>query len=337
MLEQRIDRNTFVRVRKELVVTSGQCPLAIVRKRAVAHEDACLAPVLLIHGFGQNRYAWHLPSRSFSSYLAAAGFDVFNVDLRGHGRSRSFGGKRARSVDDYIHEDLPNALGEVLKISGFDKSFLVGHSLGGLVSYAAAPQIQDRVAGIVSIGSPYHFTEGSFSLSTIALLFRMLEFGRVPVANAPLILKPVGVALKLMSRFAESPLYPLPLRGWHKGALEIDVLDEHLSMAFDRAGVGEMRHMFQWAGKKKLASKGTEYSTAFEALDLPLLIIAGENDDLAPPPSVFPAFRRSVAHDKTYRTFPLGHIDLLVGREAPTTLWPLVRTWMHDRASNARR
>ena len=59
-------------------------------------------------------------------------------------------------------------------------------------------------------------------------------------------------------------------------------------------------------------------------MDLPLLVVAGANDDLAPPASVRPGFTRSQARDKTYRVLPLGHIDLLVGRDAPLMTWSLV-------------
>ena len=34
---------------------------------------------------------------------------------------------------------------------------------------------------------------------------------------------------------------------------------------------------------------------------------------------------------KTYRAFPFGHIDLVVGKEATRTVWPLVRNWLARR------
>ncbi len=335
VVDQKIDRHEHGTFVKELVVSRGGTPLAMVRKRAAAREKESLPPVLLIHGFGQNRNAWHLPSRSFANYLAQAGYDVFNVDLRGHGRSRHFGGRRARGVEDYVHEDLPNAVEEVLAVNGKKRVFLLGHSLGGLVSYAGASALGDRVAGIASVGSPFHFARGSFSLNAIALLFRALEVSRVPTLNPPLVLGPVGWVYRRMRRFAESPIYPVPLRGWHKGAIEPEILDEHMRLAFDRASFAEMKNMFEWASKRRFGTKSTDYAAAFRSLDVPLLVIAGDNDDLAPPTSVKPAFDRSLSRDRTYRTFPLGHIDLLVGREAPITLWPAVRGWLDARRPRA--
>ena len=70
-----------------------------------------------------------------------------------------------------------------------------------------------------------------------------------------------------------------------------------------------------------------------DELDIPLFVLSGMNDDLAPPASVRPAFERSRSRDKTYRTVPLGHIDLLVGRDAPFATWPLVTNWIEKRSA----
>jgi len=207
----------------------------------------------------------------------------------------------------------------------------VGHSLGGLVGYAGAPGLAGAVAGIVSIGSPYHFTRGSLTLGALAVAARVLAVA--PMPNAPLPVAPIGFGMRILRRFAESPFYPIPLRGWHAGALEPEVLDQHLSLAFDRAALAEMFDMFDWAIQGRFGGAESDYVERFEAMDVPLLVLAGANDDLAPPASVRPGFTRSRAKDKTYRVLPLGHIDLLVGRDAPLMTWSAVTTWLGKRAA----
>jgi len=145
IVEQTVDRDERDRFVKELIVVrlrsagGDEVPLAMVRKRhAPLHGQdhalgGTLAPVLLVHGYGQNRYAWHLPGRSFSNYLARAGFDVFNLDLRGHGRSRHLGAHRPTDVTDYVREDVPAAVEEVQRITGGRPIYYLGHSMGGLV------------------------------------------------------------------------------------------------------------------------------------------------------------------------------------------------------------
>ncbi len=324
----RRERDTFV---KEVVVTRGAVPLALIRKRLARNGGGTRGVVLLVHGFGQNRYAWHLPSRSFANYLAKAGFDVFNLDLRGHGRSRHFGSRRSKSVADYVDEDLPTAVEEVQAITGGRSVFLVGHSLGGLVSYAAAPSLDGAVAGVASFGSPYHFGRGSTSLTAIATFVRMVNVLKLR-PNVPVPLKAVGLTMSAFRVLADSPLYPVPWRGWRKGAVEPKVLNEHLRMAFDRAGLAELAELFDWAAQKRFGGRETDYGARFQALDVPLLVVAGTHDDLAPPEGVHPGFAASHSTDKTYRALPLGHIDLLVGRDAPQSSWPLLADWMGARS-----
>src|SRR5215212_6928154 len=107
-VEQTVDRDERGRFVKELVVVKistrdggAATPLAMVRKRSAGPHGA-RAAVLLVHGYGQNRYAWHLPARSLSNYLARAGYDVFNLELRGHGRSRHLGARLPSHVTDFV-------------------------------------------------------------------------------------------------------------------------------------------------------------------------------------------------------------------------------------------
>jgi polyhydroxyalkanoate synthase len=330
IVKQRVDRDEVAAFRKEIIVTGSRVPLAMVRKRA-ADGGGTRAPVLLVHGFGQNRYTWHLPARSFSNYLARAGFDVYNLDLRGHGRSRRIGANRCSGVKDYVREDLPAAIEEIQALSGGRGVWIVGHSLGGLVAYASAPHLAGSIAGIATLGSPYHFTRGSLPLGALALFVRAMALA--PWPNAPLPLAPIGMTMRFIGRFAESPLYPLPLRGWHAGSCEPHVLEQYLRLAFDRAALSEVLDLFGWAAQRRFGGRELDYVERFEAMDLPLLVIAGTMDDLAPPASVRPGYTLSRARDKTYRVVPLGHIDLIVGRDAPRMTWSLVTDWLEKRAA----
>ncbi|MSP24822.1 MAG: alpha/beta fold hydrolase [Myxococcales bacterium] len=351
LVEQTIDQDRVERFVKEIVLARKRgpddgpdaVPLAMVRKRHAAPDASASEPVaretrgavLLIHGYGQNRYAWHLPSRSFSNYLAAEGFDVHNLDLRGHGRSRHLGARPPRDFSDYVREDVPIAVAEVQKLSGHERVFLVGHSLGGLIAYAAAPALAQGIAGVVSLGSPYHFTRGSRFLSALGTLMLAVD-RKFSLGNAAIPLKDAGEVMRLLRVFVDSPLFPFPLRGHAPGSMEPPVLGQHMSLAMDRGSIAVIRNLFLRAAEARASghSLGVLYgfASAFERLALPLLVIAGADDDLAPPEAVRPAFERSLSPDKTYRAFPSGHIDLVMGREAPFTVWPLVASWLGSRA-----
>lgn len=344
-VEQAIDgdeRGTFL---KELVLfraqsACGEVPLAMVRKRSVeTAEGSPRARLLLVHGYGQNRYAWHLPGRSFVNYLAAEGFDVYNLDLRGHGRSRHFGAKRCAHETEFAREDVPAAVAEIERLSGEGPVFLLGHSLGGLVSCAAATRLGDKVAGVVTLGMPYMFTRGSWILPLFGRLMLALD-RRVPLGEGALALKVWGELVRMLRFWVESPVFPSPVRGFAPGTMEPRVLGQHMSLAMDAGSITVMRNMFRQAAVARASGHrlggGLEgFAEAFEALDVPLLVIAGAKDDLAPPASVAPAYERSRSSDKTYRVFPQGHIDLVVGRAAPQTIWPFIVTWLEERIRRA--
>ena len=333
IVEQRVAGDRVVTLVKDVVMTSGQLPLGMVRKRLSASEPS-RRTVLLVHGFGQNRYTWHSSRRSFSAYLAAEGYDVFNLDLRGHGRSRRFGASSPRLLDDYLKEDVPAAAREALRLSGDSKIFLVGHSMGGLLAYGAgATSLRPVVRGVVTLGSPYRFGQGSAVLVMLRQLLLTLRFTGLLDGNPRLPLGIVGRHLRRRRHLWNVPRIPLPIRAWHPGSVEDDILDEYLGRAFDWTNIQIALDILRIGADRALMSRDgrNDYGSAFEHLDKPLLVIAGSEDTLAPPKSVKPAYDLSESTDKTYRVFPLGHIDLIIGREAPFTVWPLVRDWLGRR------
>jgi len=119
-------------------------PLFFRRYRA----DAEKARMVIVHGLGEHsgRYL------ELADHLADIGFSLWILDLRGHGQS---GGKRGHvdSFDDYARD-----VGDILdqaRIEHADKVplFLLGHSMGGLVSILTALKYQERLAGLV-LSSP---------------------------------------------------------------------------------------------------------------------------------------------------------------------------------------
>ena len=338
LVEQIVDGDHRVTLVKDIVMTSG-LPLGMVRKRLPPpHETR--GTVLLIHGFGQNRYTWHIEGRSFSAYLAERGFDVFTVDLRGHGRSGEFSDASPRAVEQYVREDVPSFVREALRLSGHDQVFLVGHSMGGLISYSSGSSVvRDKVRGIVTLGSPYRFGEGSGLLEIFASFAFALRFTGVFDSNPRLPLRLIGRQFLKLRPFWDARGLPIPVRAWHPGTVEPELLDRYLDRAFDRTSLGVLFDVLRGGNRVALRSGDgrVDYALAFESLNKPVLAVAGEYDLLAPPDSVKPAITRSRSRDKRFRVFPMGHIDLIVGREATRTVWPLIGDWLVERSDDGKR
>jgi polyhydroxyalkanoate synthase subunit PhaC len=356
IVEQFVDADRKLRFVKDVVAArDGTFPIGMVRKRLVADASdsrrpsqparasvlpevraaPCRAAVLLIHGFGQNRYTWHTSRRSFANFLAAEGFDVFNLDLRGRGRSRRFGALHDTIIDDYIREDVPAAIRTVLRLSGKSQLFLIGHSMGGIVSYAVAgSQMRDEVAGVVTFGSPYRFGLGSRFLAVAGPLLYAARLTGIFDRNPPVPIRMLGRHMSKHGWLWDNPLIPMPLRPWHPKSMEREILAENLSAAFEHTRIAIALGLVGLGSEAALKSHDglTDYGLAFEITDKPLLVIAGTRDALAPPASARPVYDRSRSSDKTYREFPLGHIDMVLGRDAPQSVWPVVRTWLGSRA-----
>src|SRR5262245_7749178 len=104
-LDERIHRGDLASLVLQSVRVPGAQggpPLAV--ERTVLPTGATRAPVILVHGFAQNRYTWRVSQRSFSGRLASEGYEVLNLELRGHGNSRAYGAGNARAFDEYVDD-----------------------------------------------------------------------------------------------------------------------------------------------------------------------------------------------------------------------------------------
>jgi acylglycerol lipase len=106
-------------------------------------EGSPAAVVVIVHGLADHggRYA-HV-----GAFLAAAGYAVYALDQRGHGRSD---GKRcyADRFSDHV-DDLAFFLDRVRDEQGGRKTFLLGHSMGGTIVLDYALTHRHGLAGIL--------------------------------------------------------------------------------------------------------------------------------------------------------------------------------------------
>ena len=102
--------------------------------------DAEKPSVVLLHGAGMNQTVWQQQSR----YLAHHGWNVFAVDLPGHGLSTGQPPKSVPAGADW--------LARFLDVAGLEKAALIGHSLGALISLEAAGRYSDRVSKLALLG-----------------------------------------------------------------------------------------------------------------------------------------------------------------------------------------
>lgn len=321
------DQVRELRIRRQcLEPTDDHPPLAI--ERTTLPNGPTGPPVMLVHGFAQNRYTWRISGRSMSGWLAAQGFDVLNLELRGHGASRELGAGNATHFDEYVH-DVTRLVDEL-----DSPPFYIGHSLGGAVGIALATERPMR--GLVHLAGVYEFARYNRTLRGLARLSAPVESAllrtpaRVKTAWA-------GKLLGRLYRVTDVAGYRMPLAGWAPGSMERHLLQERLEKGFDWTSVEVWAQMARWARGERFP-----YAAAFDALDLPLLILAGDRDPLVPHADAERFFAASSSSDKELvllepfeHRVHWGHIDVILGTHAPDVVWPRIGAWMRQRSEEA--
>jgi haloacetate dehalogenase len=99
-------------------------------------------PVLLLHGFPQTHYCWHLVAPALTAQRT-----VVVCDLKGYGSSRSAPG--GESGEGYSNRERAAELVAVMAALGFERFAVVGHDRGGRVAYRMALDHANAVERLV--------------------------------------------------------------------------------------------------------------------------------------------------------------------------------------------
>ncbi|OJH40015.1 alpha/beta hydrolase [Cystobacter ferrugineus] len=179
-----VDFRSLYQKTKYVVETADGWSLVITRYRPVKQPFAQPLfgePLLLVHGFSQNRHAW--TSGQFVKNLLFFGVDIHILELRGHGKSSiEFQKERAArfrrplpadldydwDIDSYFLYDLPAAVSGVKRITRRERIFYCGHSMGGMLGYGYAG-IHDDFEGLITIGSAADLGRGTMLLRMLSM------------------------------------------------------------------------------------------------------------------------------------------------------------------------
>lgn len=284
-------------------------------------------PVVLVHGIVTNGRNFDFDAEtSLARALSARGFDVWIASLRGAGpsehRSDDF------TFDDHAALDAPAIVSYVSEKTGHPEIDWVGHSMGGLVLYAYLSRGGTGIGRAVTLGSPVAFGWTGRLEEIVASGGKYSSRIRLPV---------VALAHSTM-----------PLHGEWDGPAELLLMSRELTTAarwreFIAVGVddppkGLMTQMVEWGERRQFASLDheTNYLEGLRNVRVPMLVVAGKVDAIAPPWNVRPAFERLGASEK--RWLELGeangmagdynHMDMLLSVHAQKDLYPRIAAWL---------
>lgn len=312
--------------------------LALYRYRT-KYRTSRWGPIVLVHGLGANRCNLDAPVReiSLARYLHERGHDVWVVELRGAGRSRQPGWpirrKRLFDFDDYVQKDVPAFVKHILETTGAPHLHWVGHSMGGMLAYAAMIHFDSSLfRSVVTLGSPA-FTRMShplldqvYKLRGMVRLVDWIPYRHVGIAGAifpKLTIRSVGLLAanpdnlnpKHMRRIAPWVLHDLPSP--------------------------LLKQFAEWYGGTHGFSRRDGLLGYWEHLNrvkAPVLVVAGGSDVLTPVADLKTAYEALGSKDKVFLvcnkdegfSADYGHIDLVLGPNAPKEIFPRINQWILD-------
>jgi pimeloyl-ACP methyl ester carboxylesterase len=296
-------------------------------------------PVILCHGLSSNRYSFDLPGFSgLARFLRDCGRDVWVAELRGSGMSDRPGLFRADVpctwvFEDHLGSDLPAIIARVIELTGASGVHWVGHSMGGLLVLAYLARNENpRIVSAVTLGSPADFTKVYNQAFRTLLRFRgLLEY--LPVSPLPFLARLVIPIAHRTSAYMAGPFYPPntnPMAARKVVALASQLVTSNaIWLNFGR-----------FLGSGLFAPEnGKPYLDDLPKSNVPIFVVGGAKDLMAPPDSVIAACQTGdQTAERKCRIFgketgcveDYGHVDLLMGVRAEEEVFPHLLKWLED-------
>jgi polyhydroxyalkanoate synthase subunit PhaC len=283
-------------------------------------------PVLVVPSLINRAYILDLAAgQSLLRYLADQGLRPLLIDWGAPGEE-----ERRFDIGDYITRRLEPAAGIARQAAGGVAPAVLGYCMGGLLALALAARRPELVSALALLATPWRChaerAEQARLLGVLAepIATSYAALGEVPVdvlqalfaAQDPLLV------LRKFSRFAEmaqdsaAALGFVALEDWLNDGvpLSIPVARECLGGWYgeDRPGRGRWQ-----VGDKPIRPRDIE---------IPALVVVPAQDRIVPPATAA-ALADELPAAETW-TPSLGHIGMVVARDAPSVVWEPLGAWL---------
>ena len=287
------------------------------------------APVLVVPSLINRAYILDLaPQKSLLRFLAAAGLRPLLLDWGKPGEA-----ERAFDLADYIAGRLERAAEAAAPLG---RPFAVlGYCMGGLLALGLAARRPDLAGALALLATPWDFhAERAGQARLLGALAAPLTRSFAPLGEVPVdvlqalfaALDPL-LALRKFQRFAALPEGSAEERDFV--AVE-DWLNDGVPLALPVASdclAGWYGANEPGRGSWRIAGR----AVAPERVLLPSLVVLPAQDRIVPPRTAAALAEKLPRAERL--SPPLGHIGMMVAREAPETVWRDLAAWLLRHAS----
>lgn len=301
-------------------------------------EFAKVFPVILVHGEGFNRFIWDFDeNHSLARALANDIFDVWVVELRGHGHS-SIEEAAPSPTAEWIFEDYARDVNAVIDYvtaqTGASQVMLVGHSTGGTLVYGLMgnPVYSRKIAAGVTLAAPTLFR---FPNDTLTSLFihrdKAFEEEYVDLRRG----------MYLPAPFEENVETIYSILFFNDFHLDPNLVERFGDLGFEKVRSDILRQFGDWFAEEKAYSTedtSFNYHDDLNLIRAPVCAFVGWRDTIAQPENVLEAteliedrlltlrmFGKANGHQDYY-----GHLGLLLNQYARVDVYPEVLNCLND-------
>jgi polyhydroxyalkanoate synthase len=332
----RVARGSLADLRPMPHVQIDEAPQGSLYRYETA-DDAVGLPILLVPPLAAPAMAFDLRRGcSLIEHLVTGKRRPYLVDYG----TIAFADRRL-GIEFWIDEVLPRAIEAVSADAGGAPVHVVGWCLGGIFSLLTAADRPDLpIASLTAVASPFDVT----AVPLVAPLRPLanLTGGRLgtvayrALGGAPRWMVRRAFQLSSVDKFVTKPLAVLQHLDDREWLAQIEAVDRFTAnmVAYPGRTMGQLYHRLFRAndladGKVDLDGRTIDLA----AIDVPVLVVAGDSDTIAPQKSVarLPELLTG-SRDVRFEVAPGGHLGVLTGRAARTASWPLLDEWVrtHD-------
>ena len=245
---------------------------------------------------------------------------------------------RTQGIEHWVDSVVPAAVDATsIHADGVDVH-VAGWSLGGIFTmFSAAAHPELPIASATAVASPFDLREVpllALARPVDRVVGRLVGPAYRAMGGVPAWLTRAGFQLSALDKFLTKPFAMLMHADDRDFLAQLEAVDRFMDSMYAYPGrtFGQLYHVVMRSnefatGAMEIAGRRVHLDT----IDVPVLVVAGTDDTLAPSPAVVHLLDLVTGAPRTQIVrAPGGHLGVLTGRGARTASWPGMETFFTE-------